>query len=225
MGARRPKPGTETQCGTTSSEYPDSSILGRISGAYAKANLPRALPKSFRNELRFRAWGAEVDGDKGTVSAPLKARRDLWVILRTLNNLGYVSHDCLGMILGHVCHVFQYRRELYSLLHHSYKFQSQLPKQGWHRLPAHISDELFSIMLHLPLAVCNMRRKLYTSLVATDATPTSGGSCRARVSKALARTLFAHSVRKGGSVRMDGSERPGCEEKGSLQCPCLTALP
>jgi hypothetical protein len=76
----------------------------------------------------------------------------------------------------------------------------------------------------MPWATCNMRRKLYTSLVATDATPTSGGSCRARVSKQLARTLFAHSVRKGGSARLDGSELPGCEEKGGLQSDFIDGL-
>ena len=69
-GARRPTLEIDEHCGAIAEEYPDSKVLDEICNAYRLAGLPRALHKSFRNELKFRAWGAEIDGDFGIVAAP-----------------------------------------------------------------------------------------------------------------------------------------------------------
>jgi hypothetical protein len=118
--ARRPKPETGVSAGRTKVEYPDSGLVSRICDGYDAAGIPRALKKSFRDELQFRAWGAEIDGDVGRAAAPIKTRRDLWVILAKVLRLSLCSKACLQKILGSLCYCFQYRQECYSLMHHIY---------------------------------------------------------------------------------------------------------
>ncbi len=57
----------------------------------------------------------------------------------------------------------------------------------WRRLPTYVLDELRSVCLDLPFAFWNMRKKLASSLLATDATPTSAGAVRAQIPDPLAR--------------------------------------
>ena len=52
--------------GRTSVVYPDTKIVEDICKGYEFAGFPRAVKKSFRDQLEFRAWGAEVDGRKGS---------------------------------------------------------------------------------------------------------------------------------------------------------------
>ena len=174
--------------------------------AYEKAGLKRAMHKSFRMLCQFRAWGAEVDGVVGRVGAPLQVRREVWKLLCMVVRLGWATKNILEKINGFICFIFQFRRELFSLQHHVYKFVSSLPQERWCRLPAYIRDELRSVSLHLPWATWHMRKRLSTSLLATDATPTSGGAVRADVSGELAQELWVRSEIRGEAVRLDRSE-------------------
>ena len=81
-----------------------------------------------------------------------------------------------------------------------------MPQDRWCRLPDHVRDELRSVSLHLPWAVWHMRRRLSCSLLATDATPTSGGSVRADITPQLAQELWVRSEIRGEAVRLDRSE-------------------
>ncbi|CAE7682844.1 unnamed protein product [Symbiodinium sp. CCMP2592] len=175
--------------------------------AYENARLPRALQKSFRAKALFKAWGAEVDGIKGRVGAPLEVRRQLWKLIAQLLASGRASKEALEKLGGFVAFVFQFRRELFSLLHHFYVYVAKLEPQKVVRLPGYIADELRAVALHLPLASWNMRSHISSSLLATDATPTSGGAVRAKIAPALASELWRRSEIKGAAVRLDpGSE-------------------
>ncbi|CAE7383354.1 unnamed protein product, partial [Symbiodinium microadriaticum] len=100
----------------------DMVQVARAEQAYVKAKLQRAVHKAFRAETSFRAWGAEVDGIKGCVGAPKEMRKQLWVLIEMIVAGGYVCQDVLRKIVGYLAFCFQYRRELYALLHHMYKY-------------------------------------------------------------------------------------------------------
>eukprot|EP00438_Fugacium_kawagutii_P003209 Skav218054 [mRNA] locus=scaffold214:1429603:1436014:- [translate_table: standard] len=184
---------------------PDMVRVRNAEEAYQAAGLQRAEHKAFRAEVAFKAWGAEVDGVKGFVAAPLDMRRQTWVLLQRVVELGFCSKEIFQKLLGYLCFIFQYKRECFSLQHHVYKYVSKMPADRWVRLPPHILDELRSMAYHIPLATWNMRKTLSNSLLATDATPTSGGAARAPVSEALAEELWRVSEVKGEPVRLDES--------------------
>ncbi|CAE7732232.1 osm1, partial [Symbiodinium sp. KB8] len=172
-------------------------------GAYKAAGLERAVHKAFRFEPRFRAWGAEVDGIQGRVSTPLDVRRQVWMLLMKIVTGGWCSREVLQKVIGYLAFIFQYRREFYSLQHHVYRYLDRMPPGKWVPLPGYLLDELRSCSLHLPFARWDMRRAIHSSLLATDATPSSGGAVEAPITEELARALWKHAELKGGAVRLD----------------------
>ena len=171
--------------------------------AYAEARLERATHKAFRAQTFFKAWGAEIDGVRGTVGAPMEVRQQLWVLIEKLVASGFACKSVLQKINGYLSFCFQYRRELYALQHHIFKHIDRMDARRWVRLPQHIADELRSCALHLPFARCSMRRRLSSTILATDATPTSGGSVLAEVPDKLASELWRRSEIRGEAVRLD----------------------
>ncbi|CAE7035325.1 unnamed protein product [Symbiodinium sp. CCMP2592] len=182
---------------------PDMVHTAVAEDAYEKAGLQRATHKAFRGVTRFKAWGAEVDGIRGTVGAPLEMRQQVWSLIAKTVHAGTASKEILQKLLGFIAFIFQYRREMFSLIHHLYIFVEKLVpgKKVW--LPAFVLDELRSVALHLPMAQWCMRKRLHSSLLATDATPTSGGAVRATVSASLLRELWRRSELRGSPVRLD----------------------
>ena len=184
----------------------DIEVITRAEVAYEEAGLQRATHKAFRAQTAFKAWGGELDGIRGRVGAPLAIRREVWTLIRCIVSSGWATKAILQQVLGFVAFACQFRRELFCLQHRIYKYVSEMPATRWVRLPAYVLDELRSISLHLPFAVWKMRREIMTSLLATDATPTSGGSVRAEVPVALAEELWRRSEIKGAPVRLDRSD-------------------
>ncbi|CAE7927238.1 unnamed protein product, partial [Symbiodinium necroappetens] len=78
----------------------DMVQVARAEQAYEQAKLQRAVHKAFRAETSFRAWGAEVDGIKGSVGAPKEMRKQLWVLIEKIVAGGYVCQDVLRKIVG-----------------------------------------------------------------------------------------------------------------------------
>ncbi|CAE7273945.1 rluB [Symbiodinium sp. CCMP2592] len=171
--------------------------------AYEEAGLQRAIHKEFRFQCAFKAWGAEVDGVAGKVGAPKDVRRQVWMLLFKIVSGGWASGDVLRQVLGYLAYIFQYRRELYALHHRMYKFVDGMPPDRWIKLPNYVLDELRSCALHLPFAVSSMRRRVSSTLLATDATPTSGGAVVTEAPEALAEELWRQSEIKGEAVRID----------------------
>ena len=185
--------------------------------AYEKANLERALPKAFRYETEFKAWGAAVDGVRGIVGAPLGVRRQVWSLLYAIVTVGWASQEVLRKVIGYLAYIFQYRRELYCLQHRAYVFIANMPQGRWMFLPAWLLDELRSMALHLPFAHWKMRRILNESILATDATPTSGGSVRAECPDGLLRALWKQVEFRGAPVRLDRDVDLGFEAEQPLE--------
>lgn len=171
--------------------------------AYSKAGLLRAEHKAFRAQTDFKAWGAEIKGVVGTAGAPADLCRQTWKLLQRVVRLGWCSKRILQKLLGYCCFIFQFRRELFSLQHHVYKHIYTMPSHGWRKLPDFICDELRSLAYHIPFAKWNMRKKISHLLLATDATPTSGGAARVEVTGELCKELWKHTEVRGEAVRLD----------------------
>ena len=175
----------------------------RAEAAYEAAGLPRALHKSFRQQSHFKAWGAEIDRVKGKVGCPLQTRRGIWSLVVQLVEIGACTKRILQQVMGYVCFCFQFRREFYALQHHIYKYIDQMSESGEVKLPPFVLDELRSMALHLPFCEWNMRRSIASTLLATDATPTTAGATRADLSDELGRLLWRQTEIKGEAVRLD----------------------
>ena len=151
----------------------------------------------------FKAWGAEIYGIQGVAGAPLLFRQQTWSLIQ-LVLLGWCNKKNLQKILGYFCFICKFRREMYCLQHHIYKYIDTMGER-WRRLPGFICDELRSIAFHLPFAKWNMRKVFSPLLLATDATPTSGGACAcvAQLPVPLADELWRCSELRGEVVRLD----------------------
>lgn len=99
----------------------------------------------------FKAWGAEIDGRKGTAAAPQQLRQQVWQqvwqLIRLILCGGWCGKHILQQLMGYVGFAFRYRSELYSLAHHVYKYIDGLDDGAWYRLPPQVCDELRSIAL------------------------------------------------------------------------------
>ena len=147
-----------------------------------------------------------MDGIRGSVGAPLSFRQQTWSLICRVVRFEHCTKHILQKLLGYVCFIFQYRRELYALQHHIYKFVNSMPSKGRRQIPFFILDELRSIGLHLAFSFWDMRRQLSQSLLSTDATPTSGGAARAPINHSVAEELWKRSEVRGESVRLDQTE-------------------
>ena len=183
----------------------DMQCTRQAEEAYRNAGLERAAHKAFRGEVRFKAWGAEVDGVGGTVGAPLAVRREIWLLISRCVRAGRASKAVLQKLVGFLAFAFQFRRELFCLMHRIYVFVAGLPEDRVMKLPAYILDELRALALHLPFARWKMRRRLHPTILATDATPSSGGAVRAKASQALLQELWRRSEMRGAPLRLDRS--------------------
>ena len=183
----------------------DIEAVRKAEHAYDEAHLERALHKSFRAVTLFKAWGSEIDGIRGKAGAPLLARQQVYMLIVAVVRAGRATRGILEKINGFVAFFCQYRREIFCLQHHIYNYVSGLPLDTWVRLPGFILDELRSVSLHLPFCVWHMRRSFVSSLLATDATPSSGGAVRAPVPGPLLRELWRRSEVRGETVRLDRS--------------------
>ena len=52
-------------------------FVPRAHSAYRESGFSRVPTKGSKGELQFRAWGAEVDGDRGLLAPPKEARQAL----------------------------------------------------------------------------------------------------------------------------------------------------
>ena len=125
------------------------------------------------------------------------------MILRKVVAVGWCTKELLQKVVGYMSFVFQFRREMYALQHHVRKFMSSLPRRKWRLIPGHVLDELRSFALHLPWAVWSMLKRIDEEVLATDATPASGGAVVAAVPQALVSELWRRSEIRGEAVRLD----------------------
>ncbi|CAE8689793.1 unnamed protein product [Polarella glacialis] len=188
----------------------DDVLMARAEAAYEVAGFPRSEAKDFRNQLNFKAWGAEVRGGLGTSGGPLAVRRECWALTRHILKFGWVCKKIMQQLLGIFASLLIYRREFFSAFHSIYAFCDALPEVGWSRLSGPIGDELRAVCMLLPFMESDLRRPVGDVLWATDATPTVGGATEVTVDSELCQLLYAYAEQRGEHVRLDwtGNELP-----------------
>lgn len=193
----------------------DALRMAAAERGYEQAGLHRAEHKAFRGQVFFKAWGAAVDGLKGRVGAPLEVRQQVWQLLWRVAHEGFSTLVTMQKLMGFVCFAFQYKRELYALQHHVYQFIGTMhcSRRCW--IPPQIRDELLSMALYLPFCFWDMRKQVNPVVLATDATPTSGGAVEAGVTEELSMALWRLAEVRGEAVRLDRDEDMLAWNKGA----------
>ena len=95
---------------------PSDKVMRRIEkarAAYEEAGLKRAEHKAFIGITSFKAWGAEIAGIRGCVGAPIALRRQVWCLTYRMVKPGFATQNRLQKLLGFICIIFHYRRELF----------------------------------------------------------------------------------------------------------------
>ena len=165
---------------------PDADVLlqRRARAAYEAVGLERAVHKAFEQVPRFRAWGADVDGLLGEVSAPLEGRQQLFRIVSSLCAVRRATKRVLQRVLGLFAVAFGFQRPLLALLHHCYVYTDKLLEDVEVRVHMSVLEELKAAALHLVFAKTDLRRALSSELWATDATPRVEGRVTSRCLRA-----------------------------------------
>ena len=80
--------------------------------AYESARAPKSVDKEFRYQRSFKSWGTEVNGETGTVAAPIDVRRQLFRLgTQSLQNTS-VSKALMQSLLGGLPYPFQHAKHL-----------------------------------------------------------------------------------------------------------------
>jgi hypothetical protein len=78
------------------------------------------------------------------------------------------------------------------------------PYEVWFPIPAPYLDEFRAASIHLAFAIVGLRAEPLPRILASGATPTSGGATTTLVSEELAATLYRVAESRGSSMRLDG---------------------
>ena len=182
----------------------DTDLTNAAGQAYVDAGLPEASHKAFNQQVKFKAWGAEVDGVVGSVGAPLDFRRELWRLVSITLLLGSAHQKLYQIILGLFAVCFTYCRPMFAIFHHVYVYVDNLGP-GWHRIPPFIGEELHSASLLLAISTVNIRAPVSTTLYATDATPLRAGACSTDVDLRIAEAVYRACESRGSRVSLNAN--------------------
>ena len=185
--------------------HDDCRLIASSESAYAACGLPLGASKRFRYQQKFLAWGTEVDGHSGVVSAPL-AKRSLLSILGLQLCASFKVNKKLMQAFGGCCiHPFMHCRPLMCLLGEFFSFTSNLNDSVSCKMPPRVLDEVLGCSLLMNMAFTNVRYPCSEKVHATDSTPSAGGSCTARVPQAISRQLLRSCEVRGEDSRLDWS--------------------
>ena len=142
--------------------------------AYERNGVDISLKKSQSREAKVVRMGAEIDGLKGLLSAPLEKRRE--VLAFTLWLLAQRQPKAKGalMVLGRMVRCFEFRRPLMSALRNCWPTASPHVRMPLKRETAR---SLMRGCLLMPMAVADLRCQVDGLVSASDASETGGGLC------------------------------------------------
>ena len=195
-----------------SSDGPDLEIIRRSHAAYREANVRRSTDKAFGFSLSrepaaadvcFLAWGTEVNGDLGTVGAPVRKRLELLALVLVAVGQPVVSKVLVSRLLGLLVHPLIHNRPLMSALQTVYTWHAELDEKALVRWPPHIREEFLVAGCHLLVAEVNVHDPVSCIAGCTDATPQQGGAVRAVLHPELTGFLYDHGEHRGEHTRLD----------------------
>ena len=192
------------------------SRIETVQKAYSSVNLPNNPKKGFRECLRARFWGIEMDGDKGLMRASSLRLWPTSVITMRVCSLGLATVGLLEALAGCWVALLGVRRRLFSLLHLLFEPLGLPDASLVIRLSDELVSELSTLVLLGPLAVVNLRAQYADYVVATDASCDTLAAVRAPVTAQLSQELARCSLEKGNWSKMLTPARAWAKGHGLL---------
>ena len=171
-------------------------LAEQMEQAYLDVKLIPHQKKSFRDELHGSFWGADVNGEKGTVRGSLKRAIPLCGALLQVSQLGHVSVELLQSLVGSLVSLFLFRRRMLCLLDAVYQTCQGRRGDSLVKLSGRAKGELLMSAILLPLACTNMRAPVSPRITATDSSSWWECSVVANLPSSIADELCRHSLRK-----------------------------
>lgn len=175
----------------------DTEVFDRAGEAYTEVGLVQHPKKKRRGVLQGIFLGAEIDGDKGLVSAPRDRIASLMLCTMIVARKGCCSPKLLSSLPGCWVHVLLFRRPLLAVLSHAFSEGSNRPQNQVFQLSRETRNELCALALLGPVCCSDLRVDVAPVVFCTDASPAGGGICLAEESKTVVAELWRHSEQRG----------------------------
>eukprot|EP00971_Amphidinium_carterae_P027627 544227-Amphidinium_carterae.1 len=157
-----------------------------IREAWSRANVVRNERKSVVEELSAVNKGALFDGELGCIGpSPQRLGELVYILLHLISSENVHKHS-LQIALGLAAYFGTFRRPLFSVLAHAYRYAAS---DCHGPLPRVVVDELLTFATCLIFGFIDVRAKVDPQVVCTDASESGGGAC---VSSELAPSARAH---------------------------------
>ena len=128
----------------------DTEVFEASNAAYNQVGLTAHPGKKRRREPRAVVLGAEIDGDRGRVSAPRERVALLSFITCIVIAKGLITRELLQGLIGCWTHVILFRRPLFSLLDAAYHEGEHMPRNAVFTMSQQCSHELLMLCILAP---------------------------------------------------------------------------
>eukprot|EP00971_Amphidinium_carterae_P341681 6480620-Amphidinium_carterae.1 len=167
----------------------DTQHMQEVDAHYIRSDVCQSSHKAVDSNLHGQIWGAEVDGCKGLVGAPLLRRVGvlclgwLWICTPT-------ERSVAESIVGTMSCSFLFQRSLFSILGRTYPFVRNMKRRKKTPLSPEVADEIFvSSCMQLAADTC-VRWSLHSRVWASDASLFAGGATWTDVPPRMAERLY-----------------------------------
>ncbi len=175
----------------------DTEVFSRAEDAYRQVGLVQHPKKKQRNVVSGTFLGAEVDGDKGLISAPRDRIAALMLCTSIVAQRGTTSPRLLSSILGSWIHVLMFRRPILAIASHVFTEGSGYKPNEIFCLSRIARNELLALTLLGPMCVSDVRVDFAPFVYCTDASPHGGGICVAPEGVPVVKELWRHCEQRG----------------------------
>eukprot|EP00438_Fugacium_kawagutii_P000101 Skav218715 [mRNA] locus=scaffold1346:664540:668773:+ [translate_table: standard] len=193
-------------CDSESCPREDRRLLEKAGSAYKRVKLRTSTNKSIRDSFKCTILGGEVDGRRGTLSAPKLRILTLAKITLRLVSIGWASRHILETVIGCWIFILLFRRPLLSILNDVFHEGSGFSdRELLFQLSTGAKQELLLLAIWAPFAFTNLRAQPLDKLFCSDASLHGGGVCSASFSGAATLDLCRIAEQKGFYTRVDSS--------------------
>lgn len=185
-------------CVSSSNDIPSEGarLATKMQDFYKTVGLIPHEGKAFRDEAIASFWGADVNGELGTVRGSLKRCIPLCSIILQITKLRVCTVELLEIVSGSLISLLLFRRRMLVLLEGLFHVTRDRAPNDIVKLSNSLISELLVIVTLLPLACTNLRAEFNPIVVATDASDWGEGAVVAQVKPSIARELHRHGLRK-----------------------------
>ena len=181
----------------------DLEACALAEAAYVKAGLQIHPKKKERRVRVFKAWGAQFEGDTGTVSMDRTRLVSLCVCTARVAAHGVITERVLQKLLGLWAFAFQFRRPLFAIFEVAYHVShpSGNPSTPF-RMPRGLVQELQLASVLGLAAVADLKAQVCPVVFATDASPEGAGIVGCKVGMPVAAEIFRRADMRGFHTRL-----------------------